>query len=331
MTESNIVYMMHLMGVENCSVVSKGQNVKSSCPYSRWLHQSGTDKHPSFSILINNSGKSVGNCFSCKKAGSMLHLAYSYGKYTYAEDVIKFVRENEIGLEEKKDDIYHFGKKLTWEKSKWFPVEVGKKEFDEDKVEVIEWRQVSKYLKSIPQYVINRGILKETAKIWKLGYNKSFLRVFIPVIDRRQRLVGYGQRAIRDDGLPKYLYNKGFRKECFLYGENLFDFDKSKDLILVEGHFDTWKVYQAGFNVGGLLGSSLSNIQRMKIIEKLPKDGRVILMFDGDIAGEQATEVIYEKLKNDVYCIKRRVLDEKDPCDLTERQIRELVMINECK
>jgi len=203
--------------------------------------------------------------------------------------------------------------------------------FDESKVQILPWEKIEPYLKSIPQYVLNRGITKDTAKAFRLGYHKARLSVFMPVIDRKNRLVGTIHRAIRpSDTIPKYLYNKGFQKSNFLYGENLIVPERG-DIILVEGPFDTMKVYQAGFNVGGIMGSELSNIQAIKIIEMLPKDAKVIIMMDGDEAGVKSMEIAYNKLKDKIPCVKRLAPEGKDPGDLSEKQISELVNRNEVK
>lgn len=337
MTESNILGMLRMMGVTNPKTNSRKTHVMSSCPLARTAHAKGFDKNPSFSVKIEMSEKSVCHCFACGFGGTMMQLAKEAGN-----DVIEYVKKNE----NYKDDYFEtktFGSRLDWNRAKWLFGDTDKSRsevlepivqdpFDEDNVQVLPWDSVEKYLKSIPQYVLNRGITRDTAKVWRLGYNKYFMRVMMPVIDRRNRLVGYAQRSIGEpkDGYPKYLFNVGFLKMNFLYGENLVDKSRG-DIVLVEGQFDALRVYQAGYNGLAVLGSELSDVQAMKIVDLLPEGAKVVIMMDGDLAGTKASEKAFEKLKDSVYCVKRILKDGDDPGCLTEKQINDLVRTNEYK
>ncbi len=339
MTESGIIGMLHLMGVRNMRVNSAGTGVQADCPFARWRHSDGMDRKPSFSIKIDNSEKSVGYCFACHTSGTLMQIVKDYGDLTYAENVIEYIWENENYKEEYRDKSW--GRRLDWKKAKWLlgdegrgiiaPTPIEEVVFDESKVATIPWDNIERFLKSIPQYVLNRGITKETAQVFRLGYDKRRLSVLMPVIDRKNRLVGITHRAIRpSETLPKYLYNKGFHKMNFLYGENLITQERG-DIVLVEGQFDVLKVYQTGLNTAGTIGSYLADIQARKLIELLPRDSKIIIMMDGDVAGKKLTDIAYEKLKEKVPCIKRFVPEGKDPGDLSEKQIIELVNRNELK
>jgi DNA primase len=341
MTADNIIETLRLMGISK--VKKTGSNIMCSCPFSRWEHTNGKDEHPSFSVKIDNSGKSVAICFSCSRKGTLLQIVKEFNELAQAEQVIDYVRKNEnydSGFVQK-----GFGRVLDLKRAQWLlsddekkereaikPVEYEAEVFDEGKVEVIDWEWMSKYLVSIPQYVLNRGISKETAKIWRLGYNKAALRVMHPVIDRRNRCVGYFQRSIGEsqDGMPKYLYNKGFKKSFFLYGENLITAERG-DIVIVEGGYDALKVYQAGFNVLAEFGSSLSEVQAQKVIDLLPVGKKVVIMTDGDQAGEKARKRALELLKDRAFCVSRILHDGEDPGGLNEKQIQDLVLRNEYK
>ena len=345
MTESNIIEMLHLMGVNHCKPNSKHSHIISSCPVATWNHKKGTDNTPSFSVKIDGTGKSVGHCFACSFGGTMMQLAKEYGSHVHSGNIVDFLKKNENYPDDyfKPQNDGKFGRKLDWARARWLFGdnngnekrkfdEVAAVPFDEDKVEAMEWKLIEKYMKSIPQYVLNRGITKEMAKIWRLGYNKAFQRVMMPEIDRRNRLVGYSQRAIgKPKGdFPKYLFNTGFVKMNFLYGEHLITADRG-DIILVEGQFDALKIYQAGYNVLALRGSELSVVQARKIIELLPAGRKVILMMDGDDAGRKITVQAFEMLKDDVQVIKRTLKEGEDPGDLNTKQILDLILTNEYK
>ena len=339
MNEMNIMTMLYKMGVGNAKLNHRKTHVMSSCPLARTNHGQGSDKNPSFSVKIDHIDKSVCHCFACGYGGTLMQLA----KTSDGDEIVNFVKDHENYKDLSREDKT-FGKRLDWNRAKWLFGDNDKQRetlamteyipevFDEDKVIVLEWKLINKYLKSIPQYILNRGITKETAKAWRLGYNKQFRRVVIPSIDRRNRLVGYAQRSIGEpkDGYPKYLFNTGFLKMNFLFGENLVD-AKRGDLVLVEGQLDAMKVYQSGFNGLGMLGSELSDVQARKIVELLPDGAKVIIMMDDDEAGKKASGKAYDKLKDKLYCIRRILRDGHDPGCLTEKQIQDLIKTNEYK
>ena len=73
-------------------------------------------------------------------------------------------------------------------------------------------------------------------------------------------------------------------------------------MILVEGFFDCFKLWQAGFaNVAALMGSSMSPEQEELIVKSVVQNGRVVLMFDGDEAGQNCTEQVVSGLVNRVF------------------------------
>lgn len=337
MNDVDIRTFLQMMGVVH--VRKSGGNITAECPFGPYKHSKGSDSHPSFSVKINITGKSVANCFACKTSGTLLQLANEFNNYAHAPHVIQFVKDNEW-MEPKEDKPKTFGHKLDWRKAKWLLSGEEQKEvimhaskvFDEDAVQTIPLEKITKYLKSIPAYVINRGISKQTAKDWSLGYDKKMLRVVMPVFDRRNRLVGYAKRDITPEkkDLPKYLFNRGFEKEFYLYGENLISPSRG-DIVVVEGQFDALKVYQAGFNAVAVLGSFMSETQACKIKDALPLGKKVIIMMDGDEAGEKATEQILTILSDKVYAAKRILPSGKDPGEMTESQIKEMVYRNEYK
>src|ERR1035438_3946315 len=342
MTENNIISMLQMMGVNRIRPNASHSHVIATCPMAPWTHDKGTDKKPSFSVKVDNTGKSVGHCFACSASGTLMQLAKEYASHCYGENVIDFLKKNENYDDDWAPKNGSFGRRLNWDRAKWLFGDTEKErkktvvpaviEFDEDKVIALEWKVIEKYMNSVPQYVLNRGITIETAKAWRLGYNKIFQRVMMPEIDRRNRLVGYAQRSIGEPtgDYPKYLFNTGFMKMNFLYGENLITLERG-DIVLVEGQFDALKVYQAGCNVLAIRGSEISDVQARKTIELLPPDKRIIVMMDGDKAGRKVTDSIMDKLKDKAPLINRKLKDKEDPGDLNTRQIKDLIMTNEYK
>ena len=49
-------------------------NLVTSCPFASETHRRGTDRKPSFGILIDDEGESVYHCFGCDERGDLLTL-----------------------------------------------------------------------------------------------------------------------------------------------------------------------------------------------------------------------------------------------------------------
>jgi 5S rRNA maturation endonuclease (ribonuclease M5) len=146
------------------------------------------------------------------------------------------------------------------------------------------------------QYLEQRGVDPQTAEQFGVGYytGGGFLkgRIVFPIHNAGGELVAYAGRAV-NGGEPRYLFPGGFRKS-----QVIFNFHRAlagakasaAQVIVVEGFFDCLKVHQAGYpNVVALMGTSLSQLQ-WKLLETRFRE--VILMLDGDAAGQRATQAL---------------------------------------
>lgn len=148
-------------------------------------------------------------------------------------------------------------------------------------------------------------------------------RIAIPIHNRHGRLVAYAGRSI-DESLPKYRFPAGFRKSqepynlhrilCSAHGERV---------IVVEGFFDCWKVYQAGFQcVVALMGCALSRIQA-ELLENCLNE--VILLLDGDFAGRTASASIRDRLGRRFRVQVGQVPADRQPDELSALEISALL------
>ncbi|MBN4081222.1 toprim domain-containing protein [Caldithrix abyssi] len=136
-------------------------------------------------------------------------------------------------------------------------------------------------------YLKERGIEIETARYFEIGYcNKGIMnrRIAIPIQDENDNLVAYCGRAVDDENPRKYLFPKGFQKNKIIYNLNRLQKKNLDELILVEGFFDVFKLYQEGYESAAVMGSSISLYQKQQI-DSLDK--RLTVMFDGDEAGRK--------------------------------------------
>jgi DNA primase len=148
-------------------------------------------------------------------------------------------------------------------------------------------------------------------------------RIVIPIRNDRGEIVAYAGRAV-DDRPPKYKLPFGFRKAWELFNVQRAMATGSKTVILVEGYFDCLRVHQAGFPcVVGLMGSSLSPEQERVLVERFE---RVMLMLDGDGAGQVATPVISAKLTGRCHVVVVPVPDGMQPDQLAPTVVANLLL-----
>ena len=141
-------------------------------------------------------------------------------------------------------------------------------------------------------------------------------RLMFPIIDVRGNVIAFGGRIIKKDSdAAKYLNSPEtliFNKRKNLFGLNLAKKTKQGYLILVEGNIDVVALHQYGFdNAIASLGTSLTEEQAALMTRYADQ---VVLIYDGDKAGQNATQraiPILEKAGLQVKVLQ--IKDAKDP------------------
>ncbi len=122
-------------------------------------------------------------------------------------------------------------------------------------------------------------------------YDRFRNRLMFPILDRRDRVVGFGGRTLDDSISPKYLNSpetKVFQKSSQLYG--LFQARKSQPklnrIIIVEGYMDVLTLVNNGItNAVATLGTAVTTDHLRQAMRTSPE---IVFCFDGDRAGQQA-------------------------------------------
>ncbi len=136
------------------------------------------------------------------------------------------------------------------------------------------------------------------------GYYDRFReRIIFPILDVDGTLVGFGGRVL-GDAPPKYLnspetplYNK---RRC-LYGlyQARQACRQAQTVYVVEGYLDLLALQQHGIgNAAATLGTALT-AEQIGLLKRFVGAGRIVLVFDGDAAGQKAAErarPIFEQL-----------------------------------
>ena len=118
-------------------------------------------------------------------------------------------------------------------------------------------------------------------------------RLIFPIHDEHARPIAFGARKIDPDDEPKYLNSPEhprFKKSRTLYGLHLARpaIQKTKTAVIVEGYTDVIACHQHEVeNVVATLGTALTD-DHARLLARWCE--RVVLVFDGDAAGQKAAD-----------------------------------------
>jgi DNA primase len=189
------------------------------------------------------------------------------------------------------------------------------------------WETLYKYLveqKGKPVQLVEQAGLIAPRKEDRGYYDRFRDRLMIPIHDTQGRIIGFGGRTLKDEQ-PKYLNSPD--TPLFDKGKTLFALDKARDAIskqdkavVVEGYFDAIALHAAGItHAVASLGTALSEHQ-VKLLLRYTESKQIILNFDADKAGTQASLRAIEEIASLVYSgqVQLRVLNLPDGKDADE-------------
>ncbi len=280
------------------------------------------EKTPSFSV---SESKQVYHCFGCHKKGNIFTFLQQYNGMSFPE-AIEFLAgrahlqipvatteaaRTEANYAEKKRQMAKVNKHacqffqenlMRLPKSHAVWQYLDKRGLTQEMIDTFaigyageEWDGLLQNLQSklIPPALAEEARLIKSRAGGKTGHFDLFRdRLMFPIRSSLGDVVAFGGRIILQ-GEPKYLNSPEtliFHKGRVLYG--LFEtakYIRSEDsVVVVEGYMDLVSLYQAGIrNVVATMGTALT-LDHGKLLRRLTKN--VIVLFDGDSAGQEASE-----------------------------------------
>ncbi|MGP1345620.1 MAG: DNA primase [Phycisphaerales bacterium] len=156
------------------------------------------------------------------------------------------------------------------------------------------------------------------------AYDTFRHRLMFPIQDQLGRVIAFGARKIRDEDEPKYLNSPEsdlFDKGSTLYalGQATPAIKRERFAIVTEGYMDAIACHAAGVEqVVATLGTAMT-LRHAKLLRRLCD--RVVLLFDGDEAGQRAADRAVEVLLAEPIDVQVAVLPEgQDPDDLLKSE-----------
>lgn len=302
---------------EHVVLRKRGKDYLGLCPF----HD---EKSPSFSV---SPTKQMYYCFGCNAGGDTINFLREFGKHSFSEVVLDLARryqvpvqtlepsqrqelQRQLSLREQLYEILALANQffkhalLSPQGEAALTYLKETRRLSDETIQGFQlgyaplgWETLYRYLveqKGKPlQQVLQAGLIKPRKE--NTGYYDQFRdRLMIPIHDSQGRVIGFGARSLGDEQ-PKYLNSP----ETLLFDKSktLFALDQAKDVIakldqavVVEGYFDAIALHAAGIkNVVASMGTALTQGQ-VKQLLRYTESKQVILNFDADKAGTNATE-----------------------------------------
>lgn len=316
----------------------RGRNYQGLCPFHN-------EKSPSFSV---NPSKQFYHCFGCGAGGNGIKFLMEINKQSFAEVVLELAKRYQVPIKtlepEKKQELQ---RQIT-EKDQLFEIVAiansffqhalrqneGKIALDylketrkltQENIQKFElgyapssWETLYHYLveqKAYPLALVEKAGLIKPRKNGNGYYDYFRHRLMIPIHNSQGKIIAFGGRSL-DDQEPKYLNSPD--TILFDKGRTLFCLDKAKNaiqkndqVVIVEGYFDAIALHIAGINqTVASLGTALSENQ-IKVLLKYTESKQIILNFDADQAGINATKRAISEIEKLIYTgqINLRILN----------------------
>lgn len=288
-----------LAGILGSRVAKRRENIAIQCPMAPVSHAKGTDYHPSFSVKIDPIGPSACHCFACGVGGTLLMV------FTDAQEAVGIYDEALAFIEE--HDRGGFASTLARlrmqrlqpaadERGAAFPIE----------------KYVARCMGKVPQYLIDRGLVRSDFERWRIGFDGEMMRAVFPVWDETGQLVGAARRTVLPAevtwrcrrncgrfsieqelccgtemrGNAKYEDTPGMPKERVFYGEHAIDPTRGR-VHIVEGILDAVFASRVLPNVVAMMGANTGiGPDRLRKLRSWCR--AVTLVLDSDAAGNRA-------------------------------------------
>ncbi len=144
--------------------------------------------------------------------------------------------------------------------------------------------------KGIPLPLMAKAGLLSSSQKNDRQYDRFRNRLMFPIRDVRNRVIGFGARAL-DDSEPKYLNSP--ETPLFSKGRTFYGLDRARETlsqtrraVVVEGYMDVIAAHQHGLTgVIGVLGTALTR-EHARLLRRYADE--TVLLFDADNAGQSS-------------------------------------------
>ena len=288
----------------------RGRNYFGLCPF----HE---EKTASFSV---NPALGIFHCFGCGKGGNAITFVMEYEKIEYVEALKRLAERYGIQIEYEKgaDDLQKgdtallyelhniamgiYQQQLFSEKGQPALEYLKKRGFSKELLNQFsigyapdEWDSLIRQIdpKRFSAKVLEQSGLFVSAKERNRRLDRFRNRIMFPIFNLAGRVVAFGGRTLDSQEEAKYLNSPEtpiYFKSGTLYGlENSKNaIQQGKEAILVEGYTDFLRLYSSGIENAVASSGTALNFHHARVLKRFA--AKIILCYDGDEAGQKATE-----------------------------------------
>ncbi|MFO7765299.1 MAG: DNA primase [Pelovirga sp.] len=290
---------------------TSGRNRMGLCPFH-------AEKTPSFSV---NAERQFYHCFGCGASGDVFSFLMQSEGLNFPDAVRRLAERAGVDLEERllseteRAQLEHRERlfRINGLAADYFHANLmehpqgevaraylkkrgyGQKAAGEYRIgyALDEWEGLKKHLQHHQVSAAEArslGLLRE-GKSGRGDYDMFRARLMFPILDLSGRVVAFAGRVL-DEGKPKYINSP--ESSVYHKGEVLFGLYQARqamrlsgDVLIVEGYFDQLALNRAGFaQAVATCGTALTS-EHVRQLKRYVQ--RVVLLFDQDSAGRQAT------------------------------------------
>ncbi len=289
-------------------LTQRGKNYFGVCPF----HD---DHSPSMSV---SQEKQIYTCFSCGASGNVFTFVAEYENISFYEAVkllgskvgYQFEESKSHKNNEKDEAIKIYDLACRFYQNS-LNTSLGKNAVEYLLDRKIDKENIKKFKiglsmskASLTDYLISKNYsLKKLVDLGISNDNGSDLfvnRIMFPLYDLQGNVVAFSGRIYNSKDASKYINTK--ETEIFKKGLLLYNYHQARDIlkknesiIVMEGFMDVIRASTIGVNnCVATMGTAFTK-QHAQLLKKTSNN--IILMFDGDSAGEEATVSAIEVLK----------------------------------
>lgn len=288
MDRNEIKEMLREVLGPNAELIDHPEFVGMHCPMAKWTHEKGIDSTPSAGISVKeDGGTSIYNCFVCGK-GTVPWFLRQMEKYT-GESYTPIIRNIETG-EFLGGSLPNWGsKKVVARVEKFLDKDVYLDLYDSAEGHPYFPSRAAKHR----EVCLTDSTVRTLGLMVDPGDSAGEERILFPVFNQGGDLYGFSGRATDDSAELRIRDYHGLPKARVLLGVHLV-LPEDAFIVLVEGLFDYAVMVQYDYPAVAALHAGLTS-EQARILVDLGKP--VVLMYDNDQAGKDATEKAIKALK----------------------------------
>ncbi len=317
----------------------KGRRLWGLCPFHG-------EKTPSFSV---NTDEQFYYCFGCHAGGNVFSFIQHIEHCDYYEAILRLAERAHLPIpagaenggsssqfQAERSAMYNA---CTWA-ARWFHEQLisstGKEAYAYLRQRGLGLRTIKRFglgfapdgwhniASALQSHGVGEKELLQTALLMQKDgrtYDAFRNRIIFPILDTRQRVVGFGGRVM-DGSQPKYLNSPDtpiYNKRKNLYGLHMLRGQQNiPQIVLTEGYMDVISLHQVGVATAvASLGTALTP-EQAALIGRYSKE--VVLAYDGDEAGIKASQralpILQEK---GLHARVMTIPDAMDPDDMARK------------